>query len=176
MKVRGFRWSVLALSFFATPVFAEPITVPYVDLSRYAGVWYQIARKNAPFETGCVCSRQALTPMPSGAIEVYNSCNERVPSGALREIRGVATIDDPVSNARLSVDFGLPSKGSYWIVGLEENYRYAVVTDNSGYIVYVLAKTPTLPPLLLEQALAEAGSQLDISGLSFTQQEGCAYP
>ena len=58
------------------PSQAELQTVPYVDLSQYAGRWYQIARNPLPFEGDCYCSQQTLTGLPDGRVGVFNSCNK----------------------------------------------------------------------------------------------------
>lgn len=154
---------------------AEVKTVDYVDPSRYVGTWYQIARNPVFFENGCVCSRQVLTPTDVG-VSVYNTCNRQTVTGPLLEIRGTATIDDPTSNSRLTVDFGLPKKGQYWIIGLDHDYRFAVVSDSTGDVLYVLSKTPTLSDELYNQAVALAAAQVRVDRLTKTLQEGCSYP
>ena len=153
---------------------AQLRTVPYVEVERYLGTWYQIARNPLIFEGNCICSRQVLS-LGQGRVDVYNSCNEPA-TGELREIRGFATNNDPSSNAQFTVDFGLPHKGQYWIIGLDVDYRFAVVSDPSLLSLYILSKTPTLSPELYEEAVALAAEQLDVSKLRMTPQVGCAYP
>ncbi len=165
---------VLALFGFAAQ--ADLKTVSYVDPSLYVGTWYQIARNPHPFEAGCVCSRQILTPINSLEIGVYNSCNLNSVAGELSEIRGVAFNDDPASNSRFTVDFNLPFKGQYWIVGIDPQYRWAVVSEPSKRTLYILSKTPELSAELYEAAVAEAAQQLDVSQLFKTEQAGCQYP
>lgn len=166
----------IAFSFFSKPLQAELITVSYVDVPRYLGSWYQIARNPLTFEGDCACSRQVLSPGEEGKINVYNSCNDKTIDGPIREIRGFATSDDPVSNAKLTVDFNLPFKGKYWIIGLDHDYRYAVVSDPSKASLYILSKTPTLHAELYQKALDEAALQVDTDKLVKTQQVGCSYP
>jgi apolipoprotein D and lipocalin family protein len=155
---------------------AELQTVPYVDVSKYLGTWYQIARNPHQFEGDCYCSRQQLTARPDGKVEVYNTCNDGAVNGPFRTISGEATNEDPATNAKFSVDFHLPHLGQYWIIGLDPDYRYAVVSDPSMYSFYLLSKTPTLDPALYAKAMEDAGRQLDLSKVKKTVQEGCAYP
>lgn len=165
------------LMFLSATAWGESLsTVPFVEVSRYLGAWYQIARNPLPFENGCVCSRQVLSARPDGRVGVYNSCNDQSATGPLREIRGFAINDDPATNARFTVDFGLPRLGQYWIIGLDTDYRYAVVSDPSKTSLYILSKTPTLAPDLYAAALAEAAAQVDTSALLLTEQSGCSYP
>jgi apolipoprotein D and lipocalin family protein len=169
--------SVFAILFClaSAEAFGQIKTVDYVDPTLYVGTWYQIARNPHPFEKGCVCSRQVLALNGAG-VDVYNSCNDQTVTGPLMEIRGTAVIDDSVTNAKLIVDFGLPKKGEYWIIGLDPQYRYAVVSDSTGQSLYVLSKTPTLDPGLYAQAVSDASNKLDTSRLSLTEQNGCTYP
>ncbi len=160
---------------FATESQAQMRTVEHVDIAQYAGTWYQIAHNPLIFEGNCICSRQVLAGREDGRISVYNSCNEPA-SGLLREIRGIATNNDPMTNAQFTVDFGLPHTGQYWIIGLADDYSYAVVSDPSEMSLYILSKTPTLSNELYEEAVAKASEQVDISKLQLTQQQGCSYP
>jgi apolipoprotein D and lipocalin family protein len=150
-------------------------TVPYVDVSRYLGAWYTISRNPLIFEGKCVCSRQVLGVTSSGRVSVYNSCNEYM-GGPLREISGFADNQDPKTNAKFIVDFNLPHKGSYWIIGLDKDYRYAVVSDPSRMSLYILSKTPDLAPDLYQAAVAEVAGQIDVSKLEPIVQQGCTYP
>ncbi len=165
---------VFVLCGFAQQAHAQLRTVPYVEVERYLGTWYQIARNPLIFEGNCICSRQVLS-LGQGRVDVYNSCNEPT-TGALREIRGFATNNDPSSNAQFTVDFGLPQTGQYWIIGLDVGYRFAVVSDPSLRSLYILSKTPALAPELYEEAVALAAEQMDVSKLQLTPQAGCAYP
>ncbi len=170
--------SLTAIFLFSSGAAAEPKTVPYVDLNQYAGIWYQIAHVPLVFEGGtCACARQKLTPGEPGVIKVYNSCNDKNPQGKLKEISGEAYNDDAQSNSKFTVDFHLLFKGSYWVVGLDQEYRYAVVSDSWSYSLYILSKTPTLSPDLYNEAVNIARAQgLNVAKLETTVQAGCQYP
>lgn len=151
-------------------------TLPHVDVGRYIGRWFQIARNPLPFEGDCACSQQTLTPTAiAGTVAVHNSCNDKTPLGPLREIRGTASVID-ATNSKLSVDFGFPRKGEYWIIAVGANYEYAVVTDSVGNSLYILSKTPQLDPQLEAEARSAAARQVDTSKLLVTDQNQCVYP
>lgn len=171
--------SYVGLSAHAAPVKA----LDYVDLGRYAGTWYQIARNPVFFEAGCVCSRQVLTPDSSGQIAVYNSCNYMKPTGELKEIRGYAEASDASSNAKLDVSFNIPRtnwkipwKGKYWVIAVDADYQWAVVTDPLRYSLYILARTPSMPDDQYQDALRQASLQVSTKNLRKTPQAGCTYP
>jgi apolipoprotein D and lipocalin family protein len=151
-------------------------TVEYVDITRYSGAWYEIAA-NPQFFTprDCMCTRQVLTPREDGLVGVYNSCRRGSPGGELRDIEGTARpIDD--SNAKLEVDFGLPFKGSYWVIALADDYSWAVVTDRRENSLYILSKSPTMSDELYQDILSFTETKTDISRLVITSQQGCNYP
>lgn len=152
-------------------------TVDYVDPLQYIGRWYQIARVPLAFEPEvCACAQQTLGLNDNGTISVHNSCNQNTPSGKLLEIRGYAVNDDPKTNARFTVDFGLPRTGQYWIIGLAENYQWAVVSEPSRKSLYILSKTPSLDAEQYNLALSSAAVQVDTRGLKITQHDFCTYP
>lgn len=166
--------AILAVSFQAKA--ADLQTVPYVDVQRYVGSWFNIARNPLPFEDGCVCSLQKLSIATDGIVNVTNTCNDKSVDGPARSIVGTATNDDPKTNARFTVDFGLPKKGQYWIIGLDSEYRFAVVSEPTRRALYILSKTPQLAPDLYDEALRLAASQVSTDKLVKTQQAGCKYP
>lgn len=171
----SFYFAVLFLSTITLAQDNDLRTVPYVDVSKYLGAWYRIASNPLFFEGKCTCSRQVLGLRSDNNVSVYNSCNE-FPGGPLREIRGFATNQDPTTNARFTVDFGFPQKGQYWIIGLDSDYRWAVVSDPSKVSLYILSKTPELSAEEFKKALAEAEKQLDTSKLVLEEHKGCTYP
>jgi apolipoprotein D and lipocalin family protein len=155
--------------------FAKVETVAAVDLARFAGTWYEIARNPIIFEPVCACARQVLAPLPNGQISVLNTCNKNNVDGPLTSIRGTAEATD-ASDSKLAVDFGFPWKGDYWIIDLAPDYSYAVVTDRFGYSLYILSKTPNMDETSYQNALKAAETQVSIKRLVVTDQTGCTYP
>ncbi|MFN8790635.1 MAG: lipocalin family protein [Bdellovibrionales bacterium] len=152
-------------------------SVRYVDVARYVGRWYQQAANPLPFSPLiCSCAQQSLTLRPDGRVNVYNSCVDEQAGNALREIRGVATVENPGRNSQLSVDFGLPQKGQYWVIGLDPDYRWAVVSEPSRRSLFILSKTPVLEESLYQKALELASRQVDLRNLLETSHEKCEYP
>ena len=143
--------SVLAVTCAGPPRVPLP-TAPAVDLARYAGTWYEIARLPAFFQRDCVASRAEYTLLASGTVGVTNSCRTR--DGTERSIRGEAEVVDHASNARLLVRFDTwfsifvpaPRGGNYWILDVAPDYGTAIVgTPDRGYL-WLLARTPDVEP------------------------------
>ena len=100
-------------------------TVALVDLSRYVGTWYEIARLPMWFQRHCVDSKAIYSSRPDGAIGVHNECV--TDTGGVEQAEGVATVVDTKTNARLAVVFdnwfaqlfGSSREGNYWILDLD---------------------------------------------------------
>jgi apolipoprotein D and lipocalin family protein len=144
----------------------EPLTtVPFVDLSRYSGTWYEIARLPMWFQRHCVDSKAIYTSRPDGSVGVHNEC--RTDTGGLDQVDGVATVVDRKTNARLSVVFdnffarllGSSRQGNYWILDLDPEYRTAVVGTPDRRFLWILSRTPQLDETTYER-LAKRAQQL----------------
>jgi len=157
-----------SLSFFAlaqTPV----VSVPSVDLARYSGKWFEIASFPMFFQRNCVADTTAeYAPAANGAIGVHNRC--RTNSG-FDDATGKATVVEGFDNSRLKVSFFWPFKADYWVLGLDPEYRWAVVGNPNRKYLWVLSRTPQLAPAMLEAALASARVQgFNLSQLRYTVQ------
>jgi apolipoprotein D and lipocalin family protein len=120
----------------------ELSTVPHVDLHRYAGLWYEIARYPNVFQSDSavnVTARYIL--MNHGKLHVINS--EQEPDGEAKHVEGVAYPED-ATNAKLKVDFGFGIPGDYWIVYLNSDYTVSVVSNPLRTHLWILSKTPTM--------------------------------
>jgi apolipoprotein D and lipocalin family protein len=121
-----------------------PETVPYVDLERYAGKWYEIAAYPQRFQKGCHGTTAEYTLSTKGFLIVENRCNRGGIDGKESYIRGKAFVEKNSGNAKLRVRFFWPFSGKYWIIDLADDYRYAVVSDPSKKYLWILARTPLM--------------------------------
>ncbi len=156
----------------------EPLSVvPAVDLVRYMGTWYEIARLPNSFQSKCagdITATYAL--LDDGRIRVVNRCRKQ--SGEMSEVEGVAkrlSDDEPVS--KLKVRFApaflsfLPFVwGDYWIINIGSDYSYAVVGEPERKYLWVLSRTPSMDNATLQQILDQVAQQgYDVSGLVRTR-------
>jgi apolipoprotein D and lipocalin family protein len=134
--------------------------VPRVELARYMGTWYEIAKYPNRFQKGCVGSTAEYRLARDGrSVEVVNRCREEDPGGKVRSIRGTAKVVDPETNAKLSVTFFWPFSAPYWILALGTDYEYAVVGTPDRKYLWFLARTPTVPDDMYGLVLREAERQ-----------------
>ena len=132
-------------------------TVEHVDLSRYAGQWYEIARYPNSFQKRCHGSAALYSLRPDGEIEVLNSCSD-AETGKTRQARGRAWVVDQ-TNAKLKVSFFWPFRGDYWIIELGKEYEYVVIgTPNRKYF-WILARERTMDETLYNALLQRAALQ-----------------
>ncbi len=118
--------------------------VPYVDIDRYLGKWYEIARYPHALEKGCFQSTAFYEKMPDGMIQVVNKCRMDGPDGDLKQIVGDIIVADTKSNAKLRVQFLWPWRGNYWIVHLDSDYQYAVVSEPNRQYLWILSRSPEM--------------------------------
>jgi apolipoprotein D and lipocalin family protein len=117
-------------------------TVKEVDIKKYSGSWYEIARFEHFFEKGCKNVIAKYELKKDGDIKVINSCT-MIEDNEYKEATAVAYAADN-TNAKLKVSFFRPFYGDYWIIDLADDYSYAVVGTPSREYLWILARQKTL--------------------------------
>jgi apolipoprotein D and lipocalin family protein len=119
-------------------------TVDAVDLERYAGRWYEIARYPNFFERDCVAATADYALREDGRIAVANSCRKDTLDGPIASASGIARVAGP---GQLEVTFTpwLPGVwGDYWVLDLTPDYSVAVIGAPAGTTGWILARTPAI--------------------------------
>lgn len=143
-------------------------TVDTVDLQKYLGTWYEIARYEHFFEKGCRDVTATYSLKDNGDIKVINRCTKE--DGKRTEAVGVAYATD-TSSSKLKVSFFRPFYGDYWIIMLDEKYHYAVVGDPSREYLWILSRTPVLDKKITDDILRRLPEMgYDIKPLIWTIQ------
>jgi apolipoprotein D and lipocalin family protein len=141
----------------------EPVrVVDAVDLNRYSGEWFEVARFPNRFQRQCAGDVMAsYARRPDGRIDVINRC--RTTDGTMTEARGIARVADVDTFAKLKVRFApavlsfLPFVwGDYWILGLSSDYSWATVGSPDRDYLWILARTPAIDADAYAAALAAA--------------------
>lgn len=149
-------------------------TVSHVDLNRYAGRWYEIARYPNRFERKCISDVTATyTALADGKIRVVNLCLAY--NGTVNRSEGIATIANKQTNAKLKVTFFWPFSGNYWIIALGDEYEYAVVGEPSRKYLWILSRDPHMEEGLYQRLLTQIKNiRYDPDKLSRTKQSEAA--
>jgi apolipoprotein D and lipocalin family protein len=119
-------------------------TVPYVDLTRYTGKWYEIASYPQTFQKGCHGTTAEYTLSDKGYVIVDNRCYKGSFDGKPSGIKGKAFVEKNSGNAKLKVQFFWPIRGKYWIIDLANDYSYAVVSHPNRKYLWILSRTPKM--------------------------------
>lgn len=144
-------------------------SVPQVDLARYLGKWFEIASFPMFFQRKCIGNTTAeYARNTDGSVAVTNRCDTA--DGSTQAL-GKATVVEGTGNAQLKVSFFWPFRADYWVIGLDPEYRWAVVGNPNRNYLWVLSRTSVLQPELLDAALLSAKTQgFDLSQLKYTRQ------
>ena len=124
---------------------SKPLTVAaQVDLERYLGRWYEVARFPNQFERDCFAVTATYSRKQDGTIKVINSCRKGSIGGPEEIADGTATVADAASNAKLKVSFFWPFSGDYWVLDVADDYQWALVGEPSGRYLWILSRQPQL--------------------------------
>jgi apolipoprotein D and lipocalin family protein len=157
--------------------------VAALDLQRYAGVWYEIARLPNWFQKKCAHSVVARYGVrEDGRLDVVNECVEK--DGRTTRAAGVARLADPKGPpSRLKVRFAPAFLsflsavwGDYWVIELGPDYSYAVVGEPKREYLWVLSREPRMPEPLYAEILGRASRFYDVSRVVRTEQRQPVAP
>ena len=167
MKLNPFYRSALVLvaALFNLAAWAQtaPVqSVPSLDVQRYAGQWFEQTRLPNFFQSSCLGDVVVNYRVQADAsIEVVNRCREA--NDKVSQVQGRAVLaEGDASGAKLKVSF-LPrwlqwvpfTQGDYWVVMLDSEYRYAVVSEPSRKYLWVLSRAPVMDSVTYDSVLAE---------------------
>lgn len=139
-----------------------PETVGEVDLQRYQGTWYELARLPMFFQRNCIRSEANYQLQADGSVAVTNRCETE--DGDWQEAKGEAVPQEAGSTDRLWVRFdnwfsrlfpGL-TKGHYWVLYLEEGYSTALVGSPDRKYLWLLARDTEVDQATRDHLLSEA--------------------
>lgn len=173
-----FGASLAVSSGAAQPVDRGPMqTVERVDLERYMGRWYEAALIPNKFQSMCVADTSATYALlPNGRVSVTNRCRQKDNSITVAE--GEARPAEPGGTTKLQVRFAprwlawLDAVwGDYWVIGLDADYRWALVGEPSREFLWLLSRTPELDAASRDVALAIAKAQgYELSRVQMSKQ------
>jgi apolipoprotein D and lipocalin family protein len=139
------------------------VTAKVVDLGRYAGRWYEIARLPLFFQKANESAMAEYGSNPDGTVSVHNIAIR--PDGTQHDIRGYAKVLNPPENTKLAVRFHtwfgplipVPKAGNYWILHVDELYQEAIVGTPDRKHLWLLARTATISSERHAALVARAG-------------------
>lgn len=183
-----FVFTALALHICATATWAdqareptktpgELTTIASLDVPRYMGTWYEVAKYPNRFQKMCVSDTRAEYQLqPDGTVQVINRC--RIANGEITEAVGAARQIGKPQSPRLEVRFApawlsfLPLVwGNYWVIDLDADYQLAAVSEPKREYLWILSRTPQVNPVALESLLARLSFKgFDLGKIEISRQ------
>ena len=147
-------------------------TVKNLNIERYLGTWYEIARFNHRFERGLQGVTATYSMRKDGKIKVVNSGFKGSINGPKSESVGKAKIPNPNDNSKLKVSFFWFFYGDYFVLELDKDYKWAVVGSSSDHYLWILSRTPQMDTTLYHDILAKLNARgYDTSKLIKVEQK-----
>ncbi len=139
---------------------AVPQPAKAVEINRYLGRWYEMARYEAPFQKGCEGVTADYSLRPDGKIKVINSCRKGAADAPITQANGKARVVAKGNGAKLEVSFFGPFYGDYWVLDRADDYAWSIVGEPSGRYLWILtrkAKPDATTRTLLEARVQALG-------------------
>jgi apolipoprotein D and lipocalin family protein len=160
------------------PVSLPPVnTIEALNVPRYMGTWYEIAKFPNRFQTKCVAhTRAQYLAQTDGSVQVLNSCITA--DGSTIDALGLAKQVGPAHSPKLQVRFApawlswLPMVwGDYWVIDLDADYQLAAVSDAKREYLWVLSRTPQVNAKVYDALMERLKAQhFDVQKLERTVQ------
>ena len=131
-------------------------TAKNVNLQKYMGKWYEIARIQTPFQKGKTQSQAIYTLVGDNYVIIENSAISS--NGAITTSKANAYAPNKNDLSKLRVCFFWPFYSDYWIFDLAKDYQWALVGTPDKKYLWILSRTPTLPNEILQQIISKAQS------------------
>lgn len=167
-------FTIISLTGCATQTFADnPLdTVGSLDLERYLGRWYEIARYQKGFEKNIVAATAEYSLRDDGRIQVVNSGFKKSLDGSYTSVKAVAWRPDDGVQGALKVKFFNLFTADYLVFGLGNGYEWALVGNNERDSLWFLSRTHEVSDETMEEMKAIAANQgYDLSKLYFVPQK-----
>lgn len=144
-------------------------TIEHLEVSRFMGTWFEIARYDHRFEKGMSEVRADYTLLPNGNIKVVNS---GMKNGKRKEIIGKARQKKGKRAGELEVSFFLCFYSDYNILETDEEYNYAVIGGSSGKYLWILSRSPKIEGAVLDKLMTKIEKRgYDTTALIFVSQK-----
>lgn len=155
LKLGSTLFSCLSLLFSCSN---EPLsTVEELDVRKYEGTWYEIARLPNRFEEGLKCVTAEYALREDGKVKVINQGIKD--NGEIDRAEGVAMMPNMSKPGELKVTFFWPFYGNYFVIALDEDYQYSMVGDPSRDYLWILGRDKTIPDSIYTKYITLAQSK-----------------
>ncbi|MFB6317511.1 lipocalin family protein [Saccharicrinis sp. FJH54] len=147
-------------------------TVNQLDLKKYTGTWYEIARLPNSFEKGLKCTTANYSINDDGSIKVVNKGHKTDEPDKVKQSTGKALVPDKAEPGKLKVSFQWPFYGKYWVLKLDPEYKHVLVGTPSGKYLWLLSRNPDMDDREMLEYVEYAKSKgFNIQNLIYVAQD-----
>lgn len=148
-----FAFGLLVSSSNAQNRMIDKTVVKELDIDRYLGTWYELARYDHRFEQGLVGVTASYSFRDDGKLKVVNTGYKGTIDGEKSEAIGKAKIPDPAIPSKLKVSFFWIFYGDYFVLELDKNYQWAIIGSSSDNYLWILSRSPQIDDTLYQELL-----------------------
>jgi lipocalin len=170
------RKTIILILFIPTLMFCKSKkdlpTVKNIDIERYTGLWYEIARLPNSFEKSLECVTARYILKENGKIEVINSGHIIEDRSKIKKAKGIAWIPDIKNNGKLKVRFFWPFKADYYILYLDKDYKYVLVGSPLMKYLWILSRNKKMEEEIYQMLIKKANElEFDTSQIIKVKQD-----
>jgi len=148
-KFKALSIALLGLCFsfntcFAASAYVKKLPFQDLELTKYMGTWYEIARMPNNFEKGLIRVTATYSIKKDGRVEVKNQGYPETDLQNPKIAIGDAYIPNKKRTGALRVSFFWPFYAGYNVVALDPNYQWAMVSGDTPEYLWILSRTKTL--------------------------------
>lgn len=157
----------------STLVFSNtpPTPVPLVDIKKFSGLWYELARTYNDYEKDCVAATVEYDLQEDNTYKIYNRCFKHVVGGDLIEYKGTAKPATGNSMSKIDMTYYFFFTSRYRVIHLEKDYSAAVVADEDMKQVWIMSRKPSLSKSKFDKILTKLEKNMDLKRLIYTPQD-----
>lgn len=144
-------------------------TIETLDVARFMGKWYEIARYDHRFEKDMTNVSATYTLLDNGRIEVLNAGYK---NGEYKEIKGKAKQPNPDDPGKLKVSFFLWFYSDYYILDIAPDYSHVIIGSSTDKYLWIMSREPVLPDNVLSELIEKIRQRgYDTDRLVFSYKE-----
>ncbi len=121
---------------------AAPEPAKPIELQKYSGRWYEVARLHNKIEEACVNAQVTYTPSDDGGFNVVDACIHA--KGAPKLYRPMMKVLDPGTNAKFRLTFFAFVSKDYWVLDYAPDNSWVVLGEPTGKYLWLFSRTPDL--------------------------------
>ena len=170
-SIRNIIVLMTVFSIFSCGSNAELDTVDELDLEKYSGTWYEIARLPNNFEKNLICVTANYSIKDNSKVQVINKGHREDNPSKLKESKGTAWVPDSDEPGRLKVSFFWPFAGDYYVMQLDPDYKYSLVGSPTRKYLWILCRNKRLDGPTINKLMEYAAEQgFDVEQLEWIDQ------